>query len=284
MDSLASLYLNAETMASGGGVKGTIVVVTSGKGGVGKTTSSASIGTALASLGDTVVLIDFDIGLRKLDLILGVERNITADIIDVIEGTATLDQALVTSRTSPLLKLLPASQIKDKSSLTEEGVSTIVQALATRFKWVICDSPAGIESGARLAMQEADIALVIVNPELSSIRDSDRMIGLLETASPRRTNKKDLKNHLIVTRYNERRAAKNGMLNTRNIEEILGMTILGIVPESDDILAASNVGRPVTANNPNSSAAKSYMAIAHHLRGDPIKAKPPSLFNRLFRK
>src|SRR5215207_3803155 len=185
-----------------------VLVVTSGKGGVGKTTSSASIGTALAQSGQTVVMVDFDVGLRNLDLIMGAERRVVFDLISVIQGTAKLGQALIRDKRLETLSLLPASQTRDKDALTNEGVASVIAELRERFDWVICDSPAGIERGATLAMRHADTAIIVTNPEVSSVRDSDRIIGLLDSKTEKAEKGERIQKHLLITRYDAGRAAK----------------------------------------------------------------------------
>ena len=178
-----------------------VVVVTSGKGGVGKTTSTAALGAALAQHGEKVVVIDFDVGLRNLDLVLGAERRVVFDLINVINGVAKLPQALIRDKRLENLHLLPASQTRDKDALTEEGVAKVIDELRTKFDWIICDSPAGIERGATLAMRHADAAIIVTNPEVSSVRDSDRIIGLLDSKTVKAENGERVEKHLLITRY-----------------------------------------------------------------------------------
>jgi septum site-determining protein MinD len=249
-----------------------IVVVTSGKGGVGKTTSSASLGAALAQAGQKVVVVDFDVGLRNLDLVMGAERRVVFDLVNVVQGDAKLAQALIRDKRVDTLSLLPASQTRDKDALTEEGVGRVIDDLREQFDWVICDSPAGIEKGATLAMRYADLAVVVTNPEVSSVRDSDRIIGL--------------EKHLLLTRYDPARAAKGEMMSVDDVLEILAIPLLGIVSESPDVLSASNVGCPVTLHNPGSPAAQAYSEAARRLMGDNVAVSVPkerqSFMSRLF--
>src|SRR6202789_3115073 len=228
-----------------------VLVVTSGKGGVGKTTSTAALGAALARGGENVVVVDFDVGLRNLDLVMGAERRVVYDMINVIQGDAKLSQALIRDKRIDNLSLLPASQTRDKDALTDEGVEKIVQQLREKFDWVICDSPAGIEKGAMMAMRYADVAVVVTNPEVSSVRDSDRIIGMLDSKSLRAEKGERIDKHLLVTRYDAGRAARNEMLKVEDVLEILSIPLLGIIPESEEVLKASNIGSPVTLNNPN---------------------------------
>src|SRR6516162_3675050 len=225
---------------------GKVIVVTSGKGGVGKTTSSASLGAALAQRGEKVVVIDFDVGLRNLDLVMGAERRVVFDLINVIQGDAKLPQALIRDKRLDTLSLLPASQTRDKEALTAEGVMRVINELRGKFDWIICDSPAGIERGATLAMRHADAAVVVTNPEVSSVRDSDRIIGMLDSKTRRAEAGERLDKHLLLTRYDPARAARGEMMKVEDVLEILATPLLGIVVESPDVLTASNVGAPVT--------------------------------------
>ena len=227
-----------------------VVVVTSGKGGVGKTTSTAALGAALAQSGANVVVVDFDVGLRNLDLVMGAERRVVFDLINVIQGDAKLAQALIRDKRIDTLSLLPASQTRDKDALTAEGVAKVIAELREKFDWVICDSPAGIEKGAMLAMRHADIAIVVTNPEVSSVRDSDRIIGLLDSKTEGAERGDRIEKHLLLTRYDPARAARGEMLKTEDVLEILSIPLLGIIPESEEVLRASNLGSPVTLLNP----------------------------------
>src|SRR6266511_4467690 len=185
-----------------------VLVVTSGKGAVGKTTSTAALGAALAQAGENVVVIDFDVGLRNLDLVLGAERRVVFDLINVVQGVAKLPQALIRDKRLENLWLLPASQTRDKDALTEAGVARVIAELRTRFDWILCDSPAGIERGAQLAMRDADTAVIVTNPEVSSVRDSDRIIGLLDSRTERAERGQRLEKHILITRYDAARAAR----------------------------------------------------------------------------
>ena len=254
---------------------GQVVVVTSGKGGVGKTTSTAAIGAALAQDGQSVVVVDFDVGLRNLDLILGAERRVVYDLVNVIQGHANLSQALIRDKRVETLYLLPASQTRDKDALTEAGVSLIIEELRERFDWVICDSPAGIERGATLAMRFADLAVIVTNPEVSSVRDSDRIIGLLDSKTVKAERGEWMEKLLLLTRYDHARAMRGDMLKTDDVLEILSIPLLGIIPESQDVLRASNVGAPVTINNPASVPARAYAEAARRLRGEQIDLVMP---------
>lgn len=222
-----------------------VIVVTSGKGGVGKTTSSASIGTGLAARGFKTVIIDFDVGLRNLDLIMGCERRVVYDFVNVINGESSLNQALIKDKRIPDLYILPASQTRDKDALTKEGVKKVLDDLSKRFEYIVCDSPAGIEKGAQMALYFADIAIVVTNPEVSSVRDSDRILGILQSKSQRAENGEAVEEHLLLTRYNPERVAIGEMLSVEDVKEILAIPLLGVIPESEAVLKASNQGTPV---------------------------------------
>ncbi|MCP4071329.1 MAG: septum site-determining protein MinD [Hyphomicrobiales bacterium] len=249
---------------------GKVIVVTSGKGGVGKTTSTAAIGAALAQAGQRVVIMDFDVGLRNLDLVMGAERRVVYDLINVIEGEAPLAQALIRDKQLENLFLLPASQTRDKDKLTPEGVEKVISALKKVFDWVICDSPAGIERGAILAMRNADAAIIVTNPEVSSVRDSDRIIGLLDTKTVKAEQGERLEKHLLINRYDAARAADGDMLNVDDVVDILSIPLLGIIPESVNILRASNIGSPVTLCESESGIARAFFDSARRLVGETV--------------
>jgi septum site-determining protein MinD len=263
-----------------------VLVVTSGKGGVGKTTSTAALGAALAQGGQKVVVVDFDVGLRNLDLVMGAERRVVFDLINVVQGDAKLAQALIRDKRVDTLALLPASQTRDKDALTQEGVARVIGELKERFDWIVCDSPAGIEKGAQLAMHNADVAVVVTNPEVSSVRDSDRIIGLLDSKTARAEKGERIEKHLLLTRYDPARAARGEMLKTEDVLEILSIPLLGIIPESQEVLRASNLGAPVTLSNPNSAPAQAYFDAAKRLRGEDVAiavhSDRRSLFGKLF--
>jgi septum site-determining protein MinD len=263
-----------------------VIVVTSGKGGVGKTTSTAALGAALAQSGQSVVVVDFDVGLRNLDLVMGAERRVVFDLINVVQGVAKLPQALIRDKRIETLWLLPASQTRDKDALTEEGVARVIKELRAKFDWVICDSPAGIERGATLAMRFADVAVIVTNPEVSSVRDSDRMIGLLDSKTERAEKGERVEKHILVTRYDPARAARGEMLRIEDVLEILSTPLLGIIPESEEVLRASNLGSPVILSNATSAPARAYMAAARRLRGEDVPMTIPNgkkgLLDKLF--
>src|SRR5882762_10812759 len=265
-----------------------VLVVTSGKGGVGKTTSSASLGAALAQEGHKVVVVDFDVGLRNLDLVMGAERRVVFDLVNVVQGDAKLPQALIRDKRVETLSLLPASQTRDKDALTEAGVGRVIDELREKFDWIVCDSPAGIEKGATLAMRFADLAVVVTNPEVSSVRDSDRIIGMLDSKTARAERGERVEKHLLITRYDAARAARGEMLSIDDILEILATPLLGIVPESQDVLRASNIGCPVTLNNADSAPARAYIDAVRRLMGESVDMTVPverrGLMDRLLRR
>lgn len=266
-----------------------IIVVTSGKGGVGKTTSSAALATGLALRGFKTVVIDFDVGLRNLDLIMGCERRVVYDLINVVHNEANLKQALIKDKRTENLFILPASQTRDKDALTKEGVDGVIQQLAKEFDYIVCDSPAGIEKGAMMALYFADIAVVVTNPEVSSVRDSDRILGILASKSRRaELGLEPVKEHLLLTRYSPERVERGDMLSVEDVKEILAIPLLGIIPESQAVLRASNSGEPVILDSV-SDAGQAYSDAVSRLLGENValrfvKAEKKGILNRLFRK
>lgn len=245
----------------------TIIVVTSGKGGVGKTTTSASFATGLAQRGHRTVVIDFDVGLRNLDLIMGCERRVVYDFVNIINGEATLNQALIRDKRVENLHILPASQTRDKEALTQDGVEQVLNELRQSFEYIVCDSPAGIERGALLALYFADEALVVTNPEVSSVRDSDRILGILASRSRRaERGEAPVKEHLVLARYAPERADRGDMLSVEDVLEILGIPLLGVVPESPSVLQASNSGVPVILED-SSDAGMAYGDLVDRFLG-----------------
>ncbi|PNS09707.1 septum site-determining protein MinD [Solilutibacter silvestris] len=243
-----------------------IIVVTSGKGGVGKTTTSASIATGLARRGKKVAVIDFDVGLRNLDLIMGCERRVVYDFVNVVQGEATLKQSLIKDKRFDSLFVLAASQTRDKDALTKEGVEKVLKELdGEGFDYIVCDSPAGIEKGAFLAMYFADRAIVVVNPEVSSVRDSDRILGLLASKTKKAEEGGRVQEALLLTRYSPTRVEKGEMLSVKDVEDVLGLKAIGVIPESGDVLSASNKGEPVILEAESDAAAAYDDAIARLL-------------------
>ncbi len=265
-----------------------IIVVTSGKGGVGKTTTSASFSTGLALRGHKTAVIDFDVGLRNLDLIMGCERRVVYDLVNVIQGEATLNQALIKDKQCPELFVLAASQTRDKDALTIEGVKKILDDLAAMdFEYIICDSPAGIETGALMAMHFADEALVVTNPEVSSVRDSDRILGMLSSKTQRAIDGGEpIKEHLLITRYNPSRVDQGQMLSLEDIQDILRIKLIGVIPESETVLQASNQGVPAV-HMQGSDVSEAYKDVIDRFLGQDkpmrfIDAQKPGFFKRLF--
>ncbi|MDR0775812.1 MAG: septum site-determining protein MinD [Azonexus sp.] len=265
-----------------------IIVVTSGKGGVGKTTTSASFSTGLALRGYKTAVIDFDVGLRNLDLIMGCERRVVYDLINVVNGEATLTQALIKDKHCANLYVLPASQTRDKDALSEEGVERVIKELTHQgFDYIVCDSPAGIESGAVMALTFADEALVVTNPEVSSVRDSDRILGILQAKSRRAIEGLEpVKEHLLITRYCPTRVEAGEMLSYKDIQEILRVPILGVIPEAEEVLQASNQGAPVI-HQKDTEAAEAYQDVIARFLGEDkplrfVDYVKPGLLKRLF--
>ncbi|MBP6321839.1 MAG: septum site-determining protein MinD, partial [Giesbergeria sp.] len=265
-----------------------IVVVTSGKGGVGKTTTSAAFSSGLALRGHKTAVIDFDVGLRNLDLIMGCERRVVYDIINVIQGEANLSQALIKDKHSDNLFVLAASQTRDKDALTLEGVGKVLDDLvAMDFEFIICDSPAGIESGALMAMHYADEALVVTNPEVSSVRDSDRILGMLGSKTKRAIDGgAPVVEHLLITRYNPNRVDEGHMLSLSDIQDILRIKLIGVTPESEAVLQASNQGLPAI-HLKGTDVAESYEDLVARFLGEerPMRfteAHKVGFFKRIF--
>ncbi len=265
-----------------------IIVVTSGKGGVGKTTTSASIACGLARRGKKVAVIDFDVGLRNLDLIMGCERRVVYDFVNVTQGEATLKQALIKDKRFDTLFILAASQTRDKDALTKEGVEKVLNDLdADGFDYIVCDSPAGIEKGAFLAMYYADTAVVVVNPEVSSVRDSDRILGLLSSKTRKaESGQGGVPAHLLLTRYNPVRVESGQMLGIKDVEEVLGLPVIGVIPEHESVLMASNQGVPVILDD-GSQAGQAYGDAIARMLGEqrPMRfteAPKKGLFKRMF--
>lgn len=264
-----------------------IIVVTSGKGGVGKTTTSASIATGLARRGRKTAVIDFDVGLRNLDLIMGCERRVVYDFVNVVQGEASLRQALIKDKRFDNLYVLAASQTRDKDALTREGVEKVLGELAADgFEYIVCDSPAGIEKGAFLAMYYADKAVVVVNPEVSSVRDSDRILGLLASKTKRAEDGQRVQEYLLLTRYSPARVERGEMLSVKDVEEVLGLKAVGVIPESTDVLNASNKGEPVILEADSDAAAAYDDAVGRLLGEDrPMRfttAEKKGFFSKLF--
>ena len=265
-----------------------IVVVTSGKGGVGKTTTSASFSSGLALAGKKTAVIDFDVGLRNLDLVMGCERRVVYDLINVIQQEANLKQALIRDKQCDNLYVLAASQTRDKDALTKDGVERVLDELRTMdFDYIVCDSPAGIETGAMMAMHWADEALIVTNPEVSSVRDSDRILGMLSSKTRRAIDGAEpVKEHLLITRYDPNRVAGGQMLSLEDVQEILRTPLIGVIPESTTVLDASNQGLPAI-HMKDSDVAEAYRDVVARFLGEErpmrfVEAEKRGFFKRLF--
>jgi len=265
-----------------------IIVVTSGKGGVGKTTSSASFSTGLAMRGHKTAVLDFDVGLRNLDLIMGCERRVVYDLINVINGEASLNQALIKDKHCDKLFILPASQTRDKDALSEEGVERVLHDLINMgFEYIICDSPAGIEHGALMALTFADEAIIVTNPEVSSVRDSDRILGIIQAKSRRaQTGAEPVKEHLLITRYSPKRVEADEMLSYGDVQEILRIPLIGIIPESESVLHASNQGNPAI-HFKGTDVAEAYEDVVSRFLGEELPLRftsyeKPGILQRIF--
>ncbi|MCG7865923.1 MAG: septum site-determining protein MinD [gamma proteobacterium symbiont of Stewartia floridana] len=264
-----------------------IIVVTSGKGGVGKTTTAAALAMGLAERGFRSVVIDFDVGLRNLDLIMGCERRVVYDFINVIQGEARLNQALIKDKRNENLFILPASQTRDKEALTKEGVGKVLTDLSEDFDYIVCDSPAGIELGATMAMYYADDAFVVTNPEVSSVRDSDRMIGILSSKSQRaEEDREPIREYLLLTRYSPQRVERGEMLSVEDVQDILSLDLIGVIPESQAVLNASNSGVPVIMDG-ESTAGQAYSDVVARYLGEQLphrflEIEKRGLLGRLF--
>ncbi len=264
-----------------------MIVVTSGKGGVGKTTSSASFATGLALRGNKTVVIDFDVGLRNLDLIMGCERRVVYDFVNVLNNESTLKQALIKDKRCDNLYILPASQTRDKEALTQEGVERILNELKEDFDYIVCDSPAGIEKGALMALYFADEAIVVTNPEVSSVRDSDRILGILAAKSKRAIDGAEpIKEHLVITRYMPKRVEMGEMLSVGDVKELLSIPLLGVIPESESVLSASNAGVPVI-HDKNSLSGQAYSDVVSRFMGEDtpmrfLNVEKTGLLKRIF--
>jgi septum site-determining protein MinD len=264
-----------------------VIVVTSGKGGVGKTTTSASLACGLARAGKRVAVIDFDVGLRNLDLIMGCERRVVYDFVNVIHNECNLKQALIKDKRFENLYVLAASQTRDKDALTKEGVQKVLDGLAEDgFEYIVCDSPAGIEKGAFLAMYFADQAVVVVNPEVSSVRDSDRILGLLASKTRRAEKGERVREHLLLTRYSPKRVESGDMLSIKDVQEILGLDVVGVIPEAAEVLQSSNSGEPVILDA-NSQAGQAYEDAVARLLGEKrplrfVAVEKKGFFSKIF--
>ncbi len=249
---------------------GTIITVTSGKGGVGKSTTTANLAVGLANLGKKVVAIDFDIGLRNLDMILGLENRIVYDIVDVMEGRCNLSQALINDKKAKNLYFLPASQTNDKDILEREKVKKLLLGLKSEFDIVLLDSPAGIESGFEHSIFLADRALIVSTPDVSSVRDADRVIGIIDAKSEKAKAGEEVEKHVIINRIKPEMVEAGSMLSTDDVLSILALPLIGVVPDDEDIIGSTNTGDPII-NRENSIAGESYRRISKRVLGDDVE-------------
>ncbi len=254
---------------------GEVIVITSGKGGVGKTTTTANVGTGLAKLGKKVVLIDTDIGLRNLDVVMGLENRIVYNLVDVVEGKCRIKQALIKDKRHPSLYLLPSAQTKDKSSVSPEQMKKLADDLREEFDYILMDCPAGIEQGFQNAIAGADSALVVTTPEVSAVRDADRIIGLLEASDVKQ-------NHLIVNRLRTKMVKDNSMMSSDDVVEILAIDLIGVVPDDEQIIISTNNGDPLVGDD--SLAGQAYMNICRRLLGEEVPLLDLNGKNGLFSK
>jgi len=251
---------------------GIVIAVISGKGGVGKTTATANVGLGIALNGKKCIVVDFDIGQRNLDMILGLENRVVYDLVQVMDGEAKIKQALIRSKVSENLHFLAASQTKDKSVLTSEKVKALIDELKEEYEYVLLDAPAGIESGFEHTIEFADKAIVVVNPEVSSIRDADRAIGILDAKSQKVKDGEEVDKFLVVNRINAEMVQSGEMLRSDDILDILNIKLLGKVPEDKGVIDASNQGKPVVLDN-KSMAGQAYARIAGRICGQDIEMK-----------
>ena len=262
-----------------------VIAVISGKGGVGKTTTTANLGLGIAMQMKHCVVVDFDIGQRNLDMILGLENRVVYDMVQVMEGEASLEQALIRSKANRNLHFLAASQTKDKSVLESEKIKNLLEELKKKFEYVILDAPAGIEGGFEHTIEYADSAIIVVNPEVSSIRDSDRAIGILDSKSKLVKEGKEVEKHLIINRFDPDMVENGEMLDSDDILEILGIELLGVIPEDKGVIDASNQGQPIILNE-KAKAGQAYKRVAQRVCGvkTPIvmpKGNGSGLFSKL---
>ncbi|MCC6979003.1 MAG: septum site-determining protein MinD [Candidatus Melainabacteria bacterium] len=245
-------------------MSGRVIVITSGKGGVGKTTASANIGVALANTGASVCLVDMDIGLRNLDILMGLENRVVYNLVDVVEERCKLRQALVKDKRMPNLSLLPAAQTRDKTAVNADQMKKLCEELKSMFDFVLVDSPAGIESGFQNAIAGAEEAIVITTPEMSAVRDADRIIGLLEAQKDQITQYR-----LVLNRLRPKMVANSDMMGVEDVLEILSVKLLGVVPEDEEIIISTNKGEPVSGTD-NTRSGLAFRNIARRLRGEEV--------------
>lgn len=249
---------------------GIIITVTSGKGGVGKSTTTANLAVGLANLGKKIVAIDFDIGLRNLDMILGLENRIVYDVVDVMEGRCNLHQALIKDKKSKSLYFLPASQTNDKDILERDKVKKLLLSLKEQFDIVLLDSPAGIESGFEHSIFLADRALIVSTPDVSSVRDADRVIGIIDAKSEKAKNGEEVEKHVIINRLKPEMVEAGNMLSVEDVLDILALPLIGVIPDDEDIIGSTNTGEPII-NKEKSLSAEAYKRIARRILGEEVE-------------
>ena len=247
-----------------------VITVTSGKGGVGKSTTTANVATALAMLGKKVVAIDFDIGLRNLDMILGLENRIVYDVVDVMEGRCNLAQAIIKDKRTQNLHFLPASQTKDKTILDKEKVEKLIEDLKKDFDYIIIDSPAGIESGFEHSIYLADRALIVTTPEISAVRDADRVIGIIDAKSKKAQEGQEVQKHIIINRIKPELVERGEMLSVDDVLHILALPIIGVVPDDEDIVKSTNLGEPIVLKE-DSIVGEAFRRIARRILGEEVE-------------
>ncbi len=264
---------------------GEVITVTSGKGGVGKSTLSANLSVGLAELGKRVVVIDFDIGLRNLDMILGLENRIVYDVVDVMEGRCNLSQALINDKRANNLYFLPASQTSDKNILDKEKVKTLIDTLKKDFDFIVLDSPAGIESGFEHSIFLADRALIVTTPDVSAVRDADRVIGIIDAKSEKAKAGKEVQKHVIVNRVKPGMVASGQMLSVEDVLSILALPLIGVIPDDEKIITSTNEGEPIYYDK-KSLAAEAYRRISKRVLGEEVTfldlTEKKGFFKRLF--
>jgi septum site-determining protein MinD len=249
---------------------GTVITITSGKGGVGKSTTTANIATALALRGKKVVAVDFDIGLRNLDMILGLENRIVYDVVDVMEGKCNLSQAIIKDKRTQNLHFLPASQTKDKTVLDKQKVEKLINDLKEKFDYILIDSPAGIESGFEHSIYLADRALVVTTPEISAVRDADRVIGIIDAKSKKAQEGEEVQKHIIINRLKPELVEKGEMLSVEDVLHILALPLIGVVPDDEDIVKSTNLGEPIVLNE-KSLVGEAFRRIARRIEGEDVE-------------
>ena len=247
----------------------TVITITSGKGGVGKSTTTANVATGLALLGKKVIAVDFDIGLRNLDMILGLENRIVYDVVDVMEGRCNLAQAIIKDKRTPNLHFLPASQTKDKSVLNKDKVEKLIKNLKKDFDYILIDSPAGIESGFEHSIFLADRALIVTTPEVSAIRDADRVIGIIDAKSKKAQNGEEVDKRIIINRIKPELVEKGEMLPIEDVLDLLSLPLIGVIPDDEEIVKSTNIGKPIVLDE-KSFVGEAFRRVARRIEGEDV--------------